>query len=50
MKDVRQSKVGDTVTSARHGATEALTGYREPKPMVYSGLYPVDGSGLPESA
>ncbi len=30
VKDVRQSKVGDTVTSARHGATEALTGYREP--------------------
>ena len=36
VKDVRQSKVGDTVTTARHGATEALTGYREPKPMVYS--------------
>jgi GTP-binding protein LepA len=34
VKDVRQSKVGDTVTTARHGATEALTGYREPKPMV----------------
>ncbi|MCH9642338.1 MAG: translation elongation factor 4 [Actinomycetia bacterium] len=47
VKDVRQSKVGDTVTSARHGATEALTGYREPKPMVYSGLYPVDGSDYP---
>src|ERR1700678_2843339 len=44
VKDVRQSKVGDTVTTARHGAKEALTGYREPKPMVYSGLYPVDGS------
>ena len=47
VKDVRQSKVGDTVTSARGGATEALTGYREPKPMVYSGLYPVDGSDYP---
>jgi GTP-binding protein LepA len=47
VKDVRQSKVGDTVTSARHGATQALTGYREPKPMVYSGLYPVDGSDYP---
>src|SRR5437870_2385580 len=44
VKDVRQSKVGDTVTSQRHGATEPLTGYREPRPMVYSGLYPVDGS------
>ncbi|OQZ92634.1 elongation factor 4 [Mycobacterium alsense] len=48
VKDVRQSKVGDTVTTARHGATEPLTGYREPKPMVYSGLYPVDGSDYPD--
>ncbi len=44
VKDVRQSKVGDTVTSEKRGATEALAGYREPRPMVYSGLYPVDGS------
>jgi GTP-binding protein LepA len=48
VKDVRQSKVGDTVTSERHGATEALGGYREPRPMVYAGLYPVDGSDYPE--
>ncbi len=48
VKDVRMSKVGDTVTSLRHGATEPLTGYREPRPMVYSGLYPVDGSQYPE--
>ena len=48
VKDVRQSKVGDTVTSARHGATDPLTGYREPRPMVYSGLYPVDGSDYPD--
>ncbi len=48
VNDVRQSKVGDTVTTARHGATEALTGYREPRPMVYSGLYPVDGSDYPD--
>ncbi|MGB5110299.1 MAG: translation elongation factor 4 [Mycobacterium sp.] len=47
VKDVRQSKVGDTVTTSRHGATQALTGYREPRPMVYSGLYPVDGSDYP---
>ncbi|MGL6236772.1 MAG: translation elongation factor 4 [Segniliparus sp.] len=47
VKDVRQSKVGDTVTSARHGATEALAGYREPRPMVFSGLYPIDGSDYP---
>jgi GTP-binding protein LepA len=44
VKDVRQSKVGDTVTSEKRGATDALAGYREPRPMVYSGLYPVDGS------
>ncbi|MFQ6327441.1 MULTISPECIES: translation elongation factor 4 [unclassified Nocardia] len=48
VKDVRQSKVGDTVTAARNGATEPLTGYREPRPMVYSGLYPVDGSDYPD--
>ncbi|WP_067654602.1 translation elongation factor 4 [Nocardia harenae] len=48
VKDVRQSKVGDTVTAARNGAAEPLTGYREPRPMVYSGLYPVDGSDYPD--
>src|SRR3954452_10444889 len=48
VKDVRQSKVGDTVTTARHGAATPLTGYREPRPMVYSGLYPVDGSQYPD--
>lgn len=48
VKDVRQSKVGDTVTTARNGAIEPLTGYREPRPMVYSGLYPVDGSDYPD--
>ncbi|WP_327147910.1 translation elongation factor 4 [Nocardia sp. NBC_01329] len=48
VKDVRQSKVGDTVTVARNGAVDPLTGYREPRPMVYSGLYPVDGSDYPD--
>ncbi|WP_106179759.1 translation elongation factor 4 [Prauserella shujinwangii] len=47
VKDVRQSKVGDTVTSERKGADEPLPGYREPQPMVFSGLYPVDGSDYP---
>ncbi|WP_031466740.1 translation elongation factor 4 [Sciscionella sp. SE31] len=47
VKDVRQSKVGDTVTSEKRGAAEPLRGYREPKPMVYAGLYPVDGSDYP---
>src|ERR671915_269860 len=48
VKDVRQSKVGDTITSARKGAQTPLTAYREPRPMVYSGLYPVDGSQYPD--
>ena len=48
VKDVRQSRVGDTVTSERRGATEALPGYRTPKPMVFAGLYPMDGSDYPE--
>ena len=47
VKDVRQSKVGDTITSAGKGATEALGGYRDPQPMVYSGLFPMDGSDFP---
>nr|WP_230978563.1 translation elongation factor 4 [Georgenia yuyongxinii] len=47
VKDVRQSKVGDTVTNLSKPAAEALGGYREPKPMVFSGLYPIDGSDYP---
>ncbi|WP_403024599.1 translation elongation factor 4 [Salinibacterium sp. GXW1014] len=47
VKDVRQSKVGDTVTTAAKSATEALPGYTEPLPMVFSGLYPIDGSDYP---
>ncbi|MFM6974416.1 MAG: translation elongation factor 4, partial [Agromyces sp.] len=48
VKDVRQSKVGDTVTNSAKPATDALPGYTEPKPMVFSGLYPIDGSDYPE--
>ncbi len=47
VKDVRQSRVGDTVTSQNHGATEALGGYKHPNPMVFSGLYPIDGDDYP---
>src|SRR5690349_11065262 len=47
VKDVRQSRVGDTVTINGRPATEALGGYKDPKPMVYSGLYPIDGSDYP---
>ena len=48
VKDVRQSRVGDTITLANKGATESLGGYRDPRPMVFSGLYPLDGSDYPE--
>jgi GTP-binding protein LepA len=48
VKDVRQSKVGDTITNAGKPAPNALAGYREPKPMVFSGLYPLDGSDYPD--
>jgi GTP-binding protein LepA len=47
VKDVRQSRVGDTVTINARPAAEALGGYKDPKPMVYSGLYPIDGSDYP---
>ncbi len=42
IKDVHDTKVGDTVTHAKNGATEPLPGYKEIKPMVYSGLYPTN--------
>jgi GTP-binding protein LepA len=47
VKDVRLSRVGDTVTSFHKSATEALSGYKDPKPMVFSGLYPIDGDEYP---
>ncbi|HEY5051187.1 MAG TPA: translation elongation factor 4 [Acidothermaceae bacterium] len=47
VKDVRQSRVGDTVTVVSRAATEPLAEYTLPKPMVYSGLYPIDGSDYP---
>jgi GTP-binding protein LepA len=48
VKDVRHARVGDTLTSVSRPATQALAGYRDPKPMVFSGLYPVDGDDYPE--
>jgi GTP-binding protein LepA len=48
VKDVRQARVGDTVTSASNPALEPLAGYAHPRPMVFSGLYPVDGDDYPE--
>mgnify|MGYP003333892830 FL=1 len=47
VKDVRQSKVGDTITTAQNPTKTALAGYKEPKPMVFSGLYPIDGADYP---
>jgi GTP-binding protein LepA len=48
VKDVRQARVGDTVTSSASPAAEPLAGYANPRPMVFSGLYPVDGDDYPE--
>src|SRR5262249_53124774 len=47
VKDVRQARVGDTVTSAARQAAAPLAGYAHPKPMVFSGLYPLDGDDYP---
>jgi GTP-binding protein LepA len=47
VKDVRQSRVGDTVTELNKPALEPLAGFRDPKPMVFAGLYPIDGSEYP---
>jgi GTP-binding protein LepA len=47
VKDVRLSRVGDTVTSYHNPAKQALSGYKDPKPMVFSGLYPIDGDDYP---
>ncbi|RYZ25816.1 MAG: elongation factor 4, partial [Propionibacteriaceae bacterium] len=48
VKDVRQSRVGDTVTTLARPATQDLGGYKTPNPMVYAGLYPIDGADYPE--
>jgi GTP-binding protein LepA len=48
VKNVREARVGDTVTSASRPAAEPLAGYAHPRPMVFSGLYPVDGDDYPE--
>jgi GTP-binding protein LepA len=48
VKEVRQSRVGDTVTSQHNGASEPLGGYKHPNPMVFAGLYPIDGDDYPD--
>jgi len=48
VRNVGEARSGETVTDAAHPASEALPGYRHPKPMVFCGLYPVDGDEFPE--
>ena len=48
VKDVSQSKVGDTITEESSPAAQALPGYRDPQPMVYSGLFPIDNAQFPD--
>lgn len=44
IKEISDARVGDTVTFARNGVTVGLPGYQDPKPMVYSGIFPIDSS------
>ena len=43
IKDVGEARSGETITTTNGGSQSALSGYQEPKPMVFSGLYPIDG-------
>ena len=47
VKDVRQSRVGDTITTYHNPTKKPLAGYKDPKPMVFSGLFPLDGAEYP---
>jgi GTP-binding protein LepA len=47
IKDVSMAKIGDSVTSKQHPAERPLPGYREPKPMVFAGIYPIEGDDFP---
>jgi GTP-binding protein LepA len=48
IKDVAGARSGETITEAGRPATEALDGYSDPKPMVFCGIYPIDGDDLPD--
>ena len=48
IKDAREVKVGDTITTAENPATEAVKGFEEVKPMVFAGIYPVDTEDFEE--
>jgi len=48
IKDVGEARVGETVTEASRPASKALEGYKNPKPMVFCGIYPIDGDEFPD--
>src|SRR5437016_8106627 len=48
LKDVSELRVGDTLTTDKHGAAEPLPGYKDVKPMVFAGLFPTDSADYPE--
>ena len=48
LKNVKETRVGDTVTNAEHPCAEPLPGYRKVNPMVYCGMYPADGAKYPD--
>ncbi|QOW11090.1 elongation factor 4 [Kaistella flava (ex Peng et al. 2021)] len=48
IKDAREVKVGDTITTFEHGATEAIDGFEEVKPMVFAGIYPIESEDFEE--
>ena len=48
IKDVAEARSGETVTTVKDGAPEPLSGYQDPKPMVFCGIYPIDGDQFPD--
>ncbi len=48
IKDVGGARSGETVTEAARSAPEPLAGYQDPKPMIFCGIYPIDGDDLPD--
>jgi GTP-binding protein LepA len=48
VKDISEARIGETVTDAARPANQALEGYRDPKPMVFCGIYPIDGDEFPD--
>jgi GTP-binding protein LepA len=48
IKSVHDTKIGDTVTTARHPATDALPGFKDVKPMVFAGIFPTDSAAYPD--